>query len=71
MSSIPGRKTLRCILVRKEGGEKLPATLLKEINNKVGLKFDTTEIDAMHRIPGKHFLRMDSKIAVLPKKEKI
>jgi hypothetical protein len=57
MSSIPGRKTLRCILVRKEGGEKLPATLLKEINNKVGLKFDTTEIDAMHRIPGKHFFK--------------
>jgi hypothetical protein len=45
----------------------------------VGLRFDPTEIVAMHRISGKQgdprpllliFLRMDSKIAVLPKKKR-
>jgi hypothetical protein len=55
MSSNPGRKTLRFITVRKEEG-RLPATLLKEINDKVGLRFDPTEIVAMHRIPGKHLM---------------
>ena len=52
MSSNPGRKTLRFITVRKEGG-RLPATLLKEINDNLGLTFDPTKIVAMHRIPGK------------------
>ena len=52
MSINPGRKTLRFITVRKEGG-RLPATLLKEINDNLGLTFDPTEIVAMHRIPGK------------------
>jgi hypothetical protein len=37
--------------VRKEEG-RLSATLLKEINDNVGLRFDPTEIVAMHRIPG-------------------
>ena len=64
--------------MRKEEG-RLPATLLKEINDKVGLRFDPAEIVAMHRIPGKQgdlrpllliVLRMDSKIAVLPKKKR-
>lgn len=54
--------------------ERKPATLLKEIKDKVGLKIDPTEIVAMDRIPGKQgapkpilskLLRMDSKIAVL------
>jgi hypothetical protein len=53
MSSIPVRKTLRFITVRKEGGERLPATLHKEINDNLDLTFDPTKIVAMHRIPGK------------------
>ena len=52
MSSIPGRKTLRFITVRKRRG-RLPATLHKEINDNLDLTFDPTKIVAMHRIPGK------------------
>jgi hypothetical protein len=47
------KKNLKMYNCEKRRG-RLPATLLKEINDKAGLRFDPTEIVAMHRIPGKH-----------------
>ena len=49
------KKNLKIYNCEKRRG-RLPATLLKEINDKAGLRFDPTEIVAMHSIPGKHAL---------------
>lgn len=74
------KKNLKIYNCEERRGERLPATLLKEIHDKVGLNIDATEIVAMHRIPGKQgaprpillkFLRMESKIAVMRKRKDI
>ncbi|CAG2220588.1 unnamed protein product [Mytilus edulis] len=74
------KKNVKIYQLPENRNEDLPHSLLNELKNKVKLDINPSEIVAMHRIPGKEgsprpilikFLRMDTKITLLRKKDNI
>jgi hypothetical protein len=74
------KKNVKIYNMPENRDEKLPVTLINQLKEKLNLNIDCSDIVAMHRIPGRpaasrpiliKFLRMESKIALLRRKEDI